>query len=69
MKDPSEQAQLEAIKINEFNIRYINNPTKKVQLEAIEKSRYDIAIIALCPDWKEFEQEILDNMMIKDIIE
>jgi DNA-dependent RNA polymerase auxiliary subunit epsilon len=66
---PSEEVQLEAVKDDPESIRFIKNPSIEVQKAAIYSSRYNIEVIVLCPDWKEFEKEIEDNMMIKDIIE
>jgi hypothetical protein len=39
------------------------------QLQKIRESGYNIAVIICCPDHLQFEQEIVDNLMIKDIIE
>jgi pyruvate/2-oxoglutarate/acetoin dehydrogenase E1 component len=69
IKNPSEEIQLEAVKQYAYSIQNINNPSIEIQKAAIYYSGYDIEVIAMCPDWKEFEQEIIDNLMIKDIIE
>jgi len=50
-------------------IKYIRNPTLKVQLEAIKLSKYNLNVIMYCPNYKEFEEEIMSNLLIKDIIE
>jgi len=51
----------------------IKNPSIALQKLLVIESGYNLNIVLLCPDWDsfddEFEQEILDNMMIKDIIE
>jgi hypothetical protein len=67
--DPDKEVQLKAIKQNVYSIQFIRNPDKEIQLEAIKRSNFDIEVIALCPDWKEFEKYIEDNMIVKDIIE
>jgi hypothetical protein len=36
---------------------------------AIKKSNYDSSMIALCPDWEEWEEEIDNHVMCKEIIE
>ena len=69
INNPSEEIQLEAVKQNTRSIKLINNPSKEVQKLAIELSKYNIYTIALCPDWREFAEEIMTNIMIKDIIE
>jgi len=38
-------------------------------MTAIESSGYNIELILRCPNWKDFEEEIETNMIIKDIIE
>ena len=50
-------------------ISSIRNPSIELQKLAIESSNYDPEVIIRCPDWKQFEQEIEDNLIIKDIIE
>jgi len=51
----------------------IKNPSINFQKSLIRESKYDCWVVFMCPDWQnfdeEFEQEILDNLMIKDIIE
>jgi hypothetical protein len=69
IKNPSEEIQLAAVKQSPDSIQYINNPSIEVQKAAIHSSGCNLVVIAMCPNWKEFEKEILDNMMIKDIIE
>jgi hypothetical protein len=69
ISNPSEEIQLLAIRDWPNTIRYIRNPTIKIQLEAIRLSKYDINVIMYCPDYKEFEEEIMSNLIIKDIIE
>jgi hypothetical protein len=69
ISNPSKKVQLAAVEQDPYSIQYINNPSIELQKLAIYSSRYDIGVIVLCPDWKEFEKEIEDNMMIKDIIE
>jgi hypothetical protein len=39
------------------------------QFQKIRESGYNIAVIICCPDHLQFEQEIIDNLMIKDIIQ
>jgi hypothetical protein len=65
----SEDLQIKLIEKDYTIIGYLKSPTIKVQKLAIELSNYSLKIIARCPDWKEFEQEILDNLIIKDIIQ
>jgi hypothetical protein len=36
---------------------------------AIDRSKYDLKIIAMCPAWKKFAEELYNNLIIKDIIE
>jgi hypothetical protein len=67
--NPSEEIQLLAIRGWPNTIKYIRNPTIKVQLEAIRLSKYDLNVIMYCPNYKEFEEEIMSNLIIKDIIE
>ena len=67
--NPSEEFQLDIIKYHPTSIKYIRNPTLKVQLEAIRLSKYDLNVIMYCPNYKDFEEEIMGNLVIKDIIE
>jgi hypothetical protein len=68
--DPDNESDcLEMVIRDGYSIKYIKNPSVELQKLAIKSSRYNLAVIAMCPDWKEFEQEIIDNLMIKDIIE
>ena len=49
------------------------NPSIEFQKMLVKKAKYNLDAVINCPDWEifdeEFEQEILDNMIIKDIIE
>jgi hypothetical protein len=51
----------------------IPNPSVKLQKMIIREAKYNLDAVLSCPDLEnfdeEFEQEILDNLMIKDIIE
>jgi len=67
--NPSEEIQLMAVRWFPSAIKYIRNPTLNVQLEAIRLSKYDLNVIMYCPDYEKFEQEILNNLIIKDIIQ
>jgi hypothetical protein len=67
--NPSEEFQLRIVREHPSIIKYFRVPTLKVQLEAIRLSKYNLNIIMYCPDYKEFEEEIMNNLMIKDIIE
>jgi hypothetical protein len=69
IKNPFEEVQLAAVEQDPYSIRFIKSPSIEVQKAAIYYSRYNLLVIALCPDWEDFEKEIEDNMMIKDIIE
>jgi len=44
-KQPSKAEQLEAVKQNGYNIRYIRNPDKDVQLAAVEQNGINIRFI------------------------
>jgi hypothetical protein len=48
---------------------YIRDVPKDLQLFAIRKSGYNMDVISSCEDYMDFEQEIMDNLIIKDIIE
>jgi hypothetical protein len=49
------------------------NPSVELQKMIIREAKYNLDAVLSCPDLEnfdeEFEQEILDNLMIKDIIE
>jgi len=38
-------------------------------MAAIEQSGYDIEVIAMCPNYADFEEEIEKYLLCKDIIE
>jgi DNA-binding Lrp family transcriptional regulator len=67
--NPDKEVQLEAVRQYGESILYIHNPDKEVQMEAIKSSDYDIDVIVLCPDWKDFEEEIENYVVCKEIIE
>jgi len=69
IKNPSEEMQLLAVKQYAYSIRYIKNPSEELQKLAIKQSKYDIKVIMLCPDYEDFADEIMTNLIIKDIIE
>jgi hypothetical protein len=67
----SEEIKIELIKKHPNAIQYMRNASLELQMLAIRTSGYDPVIIASC-EYKNilpYEQEILDNLMIKDIIE
>jgi hypothetical protein len=69
IRNPDKEVQLEAVRQHGWSIRWIHNPYKEVQLAAIRQSDYNIDIIAMCPNWKDFEEEIENYLACKEIIE
>jgi NRPS condensation-like uncharacterized protein len=69
INNPSEKVQLEAVKQNPSSIKYIKIPSIEMQKAATYYSGYDITVITLCPDREEFADEIIANLIIKDIIQ
>jgi hypothetical protein len=69
IKNPSEEVQLEAVKQDGYSVGYIKDPSIEVQKTAIYSSGCNLAIIAMCPNWEEFADELYNNLIIKDIIE
>jgi hypothetical protein len=69
IRKPTEKVQLEVVKKCGVNIEDIQYPSIEVQKAAIMQSNFSMSVISLCPDWKELNDWIMDNLMIKDIIE
>jgi hypothetical protein len=67
----SEEIKIELIKKYPNAIQYIRNTSSELQMLAIRTSGYSLETIPACEykDILSYEQEILDNLMIKDIIE
>ena len=67
-----EDCKMKIIQQYEHAILYIQNPTKELCMYAIREHNYDVEVILCCVKYlegTEYEQELLDNLMIKDIIE
>jgi hypothetical protein len=69
INNPDKEVQMESIRKEPMTISMIHSPHKEVQMEAIKKSGYNPEVIALCPDWEEWEEEIYNHLVCKDIIE
>jgi hypothetical protein len=67
--NPDKEVQLAAVRQYGLSIEYIHNPDKEVQMEAIKQSNYEIKVIVMCPDWQEWEEEIDNFLVCKEIIE
>jgi hypothetical protein len=56
-----------------LTILVVKNASIELQKRAIRDSGYDLEVIWLCNNWEDFDQkfvdEIMENLMIKDIIE
>jgi len=68
----SEEYKMEIIKNYPRAIIWIRKPSKELCMLAINESKYDEEIVVFCAKYlinTEYEQEILDNLAIKDIIE
>ena len=76
IRDQSEKIQLAALENAAKTPSYIKyliwdmkKPTIAVQKRAIYLSNYDLDVIRACPNWRDFVEEIENEMIIKDIIE
>ena len=67
ISNPSIKIKEKVIKYN-YYMSYIKEPSIEDQKLAIEKSDFNIMAIARCPNWRELEGWIEDNLVIKELI-